>query len=83
MICSILLLQLLYFQFLSHTLGLQLSHVGGDQPAPVSSVSVELLEPQTLHQLVEDPSRTHGIETCSHVHGVRSHTFHCFFAGQL
>lgn len=41
-------------EFLCVLLGLQLSHVGGDQPAPVSSMSVELLEAQALHQFVED-----------------------------
>lgn len=53
---------------LSHwvILGLQLSHVSGDQPAPVSSMSIELLETETLHQLVEDACSTNGIKTCSY-----------------
>lgn len=46
-------------KFLCVLLGLQLSHVGGDQPAPVSSMSVELLEAQALHQFVEDACHTH------------------------
>jgi len=51
----------------------QLSHVGRDQPAPVSSVSVELLEAQALHQFVEDACRTNRIKTCSHTH-THTHT---------
>lgn len=45
-------------KFLGVLLWLQLSHVGGDQPAPVSSMSVELLEAQALHQFVEDACHT-------------------------
>lgn len=42
--------------------GLQLSHVGGDQGAPVSSLGVELLEAETLHQFVENAGGANRIE---------------------
>lgn len=44
--------------FLCVLLRLQLSHVGGDQPAPVSSMSIELLVAQALHQFVKEMCRT-------------------------
>lgn len=44
--------------------GLQLSHVGGDQAAPVSTLCVELLEAETLHQFVENASGTNCIKPC-------------------
>lgn len=42
--------------------GLQLSHVGGDQGAPVSSLGVELLEAEALHQFVENAGGANRIE---------------------
>lgn len=43
-------------------LGLQLSHVSSDEPAPVSSLNVEVAETKSLHQLMEHTGRTDGVK---------------------
>lgn len=44
--------------------GLQLSHVGGDQAAPVSTLCIELLKAKTLHQFVENAGSANCIKPC-------------------
>lgn len=44
--------------------GLQLSHVGGDQAAPISTLCIELLEAETLHQFVENAGSANCIKPC-------------------
>lgn len=44
--------------------GLQLSHVSGDQAAPVSTLCVELPEAETLHQFVENAGSADCIKPC-------------------
>lgn len=47
-----------------YSLGSYLGQVGADEPAPVTTLGVELIESQSEHQFIKNRSSTHGIEVC-------------------
>jgi len=50
---------------LLYILGLQLGHIGGNKPTPVSSLNVVLVKTKTLHQFIKYVRCTHRVEPCA------------------
>lgn len=63
---SVLTEQTLWFPqaAVQDSLRLHLCHVGRDEGAPVPSLHIELREPQTLHQLQENPGNGQAVQPC-------------------
>lgn len=47
-----------------YSLGSYLGQVGADEPAPVTTLGVELIESQSEHQFIKNRGGAHGIEVC-------------------